>query len=465
MPAKRNLFRNCTADPPKNAARDTISDFPCKIKEADDSGFMAASATYLALAADRGGCQLMLFKADATGTANGTSFYNLSTATDGEITGTPTSLEFCPYNDNLLLVGTNAGEIVLVEMKEEYFTDGFLKSEVTDKPLVYFSACGKEINYVHWHPTAQNVVAFSAKNYHIYFYDLGTQEYLFNSDNADDERWQRQGGINALAWNWDGSLFGFTEKQKKHGAMFICDPRNAERFFKIETQLKALPMFFIKTEEEGCQIAGVLGNAGGKEQIHMYKVNIESGENTLIHKETNGIRKPIVHVDNGRRILFVYGKGGLGINCFDINADGELKNIMSFKGYEVISGGCWLHQRGCRPLEYEIQRVYLYDKKTKKFVHPVPVIVPRKNKGGFEQKLYPDIQHTVPSMDSAEYLSGANKDPMMRTCDPSKEIAEDGGVVFRKKKSYAELEGCMKEAVKLLQANDVDLPESLQEYA
>merc|ERR1712060_338191 len=121
-----------------------------------------------------------------------------------------------------------------------------------------------------------------------------------------------------------------------------------------------------------------------------------------------------------------------------INDDKMLYHLGQYRATEPQKGGGWLAKRACDVWKCEVNRFF---KLTKNSIIPVSFVVPRKSGADvFQEDIYPDTYAGKPALSADEWLKGANKEPVTVTMDPEKRTDDSGGVLFKKKATYQELE-------------------------
>lgn len=133
----------------------------------------------------------------------------------------------------------------------------------------------------------------------------------------------------------------------------------------------------------------------------------------------------IPYYDQDTNIVFVAGKGDGNIRYYEIT-DGEpyIHYLSEYKSSSPQRGLGWMPKRGLDVTKNEIFRFYKLHA-TGGMCEPISMIVPRKSEV-FQEDIYPDTISGIPSLSCDEWISGANKEPILMSL-------KDGAVPFMPK--------------------------------
>ena len=95
--------------------------------------------------------------------------------------------------------------------------DGGITENVTEA-LTDLIGHGKKVGIIQWHPSAENVMASAGFDLKVIVWDVGKASPVHVISCHDDV-------INALVWNFDGSLLATSSKDKKAR---VIDPRKTD---------------------------------------------------------------------------------------------------------------------------------------------------------------------------------------------------------------------------------------------
>jgi len=153
--------------------------------------------------------------------------------------------------------------------------------------------------------------------------------------------------------------------------------------------------------------------------------------------QVSSVLMPYYDVDNG--LLYLSGKGDGTVSFQEVINDAKkCYPLGQYRATEPQKGGGWMAKRACDVWKCEVNRFF---KLTKNSLIPISFVVPRKSGADvFQEDIYPDCYAGKPALSADEWLNGANKDPIKCSMDPEKASDNDGGMVFKKKKTYQELE-------------------------
>mmetsp|Transcript_4417 Transcript_4417/g.6619 ORF Transcript_4417/g.6619 Transcript_4417/m.6619 type:complete len:447 (+) Transcript_4417:61-1401(+) len=300
-------------------------------------------------------------------------------------------LDFNPFNDAVIASASEDGYSKIWQIP-----DGGLK-ETCREPVQNLLGHKRKVGTVDWHPTAENVLATTSADYTVKLWDVTKGE-------AKTEASGHTNLIQSLSWNYDGSLFATSSKDKK---CRIFDPRSSST----------------ATHE----IAAHNGNKGSRvqwlgEQGKLFTCGFSRmSERQMAVWDPRDTSKPLKHqnidtssgqlmpyYDNDTRLMFLAGKGDGNIRYYEITDEKDvIYYISNFQTNTPTLGISGLPKYGNDIAGCEIVRIL---KGHNNGITPISFTVPRKS-DLFQDDIFPDTAGNEPSLSADEWFGGKNADP------------------------------------------------------
>jgi len=415
-------YRHAFCDEPKKPDL-KFSDLP-KPFTSSDSGFVAASTKWLAMAKNGAGGPVVIRSLDGN---KGLGRMKANAPVVNTHRGKVVDLCFNNFVPDMLITGSDDLTIhgVLLQASDDA-SSGDLKAPIpSGGELFSLEGHEKKICQVRSHPTADNILASCSFDRTLKVWDISTQECLY-TNTAHTEN------IYSLEWNKDGSQCATTCKDKK---MRIFDPRSEgmNEIAAFESG-KCSKVFWVPRE-------GWIGATGFTKQakrcIKMWDLRNDSAPvHSQILDNASSVLYPTFDDEIG--ILWMWGKGDGTLTFAEIAPGSKpFKPLGVHRSATPAKGGCFIPKAGLDTLKCEVARFMKLTINPSQIV-PLSFVVPRKATD-FQADLYPDAYAGVSAMTAAEYQAGENRDPVTTSMDPQT-LATLGGAVFVPKKTYHELE-------------------------
>lgn len=338
------------------------------------------------------------------------------------------ALEFNPFVSNMLATGSDDCQVHV-----SMFEDDFKNWKDVTKPVATFEGHGKKVSYLHWHPTANNILASGSADNYIKVWDV-EQGKLATEIQAPDMMY-------SFEWNNNGSLLASTHNK----TVRIADPRapkDAASFAGCQGNKPSSRAVWL----DNVGYFGVVGfSSNGARQLLLFALN---KYNEPVHSvdldQSAGQLMPFY--DSDTSVLFLAGKGDANIRYYEITNEGAF-HLSEFRDNESHKAVAWIPKRFCDVPACEIAQCL---RLKNDHIQPVPFFVPRKS-DMFQEDLFPDTYAGVPAMSSADWLGGKNANPPTQSMRPGavKEAPKAQAVLKPASVLQAELEAAHKRIAEL----------------
>jgi len=333
--------------------------------------------------------------------------------------------EFHPFIPNLIASGSDDTHIKITAIP-----DGGLTENIT-VAAASLEGHEKKVNWVHWHPTANGILASAASDNSLRIWDVEQQSQVANFHDFGDL-------VQSVDWNSDGSMLGTTSKDLH---IRLYDPRDSK------TAIKAPGFNGSKSSrllwcDNHAKIA-IVGFSKGSERMYglwdpknmskpLCQVELDKQAGVMIS-----------HYDPDTSMLYVGSKGGSNIAYYEVtDTDPYVHMLSEFRDNQSQKGLTFLPKRFADAGACEVA---VCMRLMKDSVVPISFKVPRKS-DLFQKDLFPDTYAGVASMEAKEWLSGENKPPKKVSMNPKDRRAsisagaDSAKVEFKAAKSAGELQ-------------------------
>ena len=305
--------------------------------------------------------------------------------------------DFSPFRDNIF---ATAGEDSLIRLWQ-IPADGADR----DSHLAELNGHQKKINSIRFHPCAAHVIASGGADQSIRIWDISTMKQIVSIDNEHSQQ------IVEVAWDCFGRTIASSCKDKN---IRIMDPRSASVVQTLETAHegnKSMKLAYLGDSDL------LLSTGCTKMSTRQFK--LWDGRNTkteLIKMDLDqaaGLIMPFFDADTN--ILYLGGKGDGNIRYYELSG-GAMHFLAEYKSSVPQKGLGMVNKRGVNVLACETAR--FLKTSANNTIEPVSFIVPRKSEA-FQDDIFPDTFGTEPALSTAEWLSGADKQPKRISLNPT----------------------------------------------
>lgn len=292
-----------------------------------------------------------------------------------------------PFNENLVASASDDATVKVWQIP-----DGGLTEDMEEAAVV-LKGHQRKVTIVEWHPTANGVLFSASADLTVRSWNITTGEQI-----KQYEAWTDT--IYGLSFNYDGSQFATTSKDKKVRVFNTADGSVAaegdghvgskgSRIVWLGESERFVTTGFSKTSDR--QFA-VWNSKDLAAPVKMENLDTSSG-----------IMMPFYDEDS--KVVYFAGKGDGNIRYYEATGDDKAP-LVPLSTYSSTSPQCgmgWLPKRAVLTNQCEVARFYKLHPKG--IVEPISMIVPRKG-DLFQDDLYPDCRNDVPPSTTEDFLAG-----------------------------------------------------------
>ncbi|EGT60188.1 CBN-POD-1 protein [Caenorhabditis brenneri] len=313
-----------------------------------------------------------------------------------------TDLQWNPFDEGQLAVGTDCGQINLWRFTSEDGPRNEMEPEKTIK------IGGEKITSLRWHPLAANLMAVALSNSTIELWDVAEPKLYSRFVN-------HTGGILGIAWSADGRRIASVGKD---ATLFVHEPasqeqRVYERKSVVESTRAARVLFACDD-----RIVIVVGmTKSSQRQVQMYDATTTDLRHIYTQVIDSATQPLVPHLDYDSNVLFLSGKGDRFVNMFEVIYDSPyLLPLAPFMSPVGSQGIAFHHKIKCNVMAVEFQVCWrLSDKNLEQIVFRVP----RVKKDVFQDDLFPDAFISwEPVTTAAKWMTGEQAAPVFRSLKP-----------------------------------------------
>eukprot|EP00835_Amoeboradix_gromovi_P005831 NODE_594_length_6300_cov_0.153201.p2 type:complete len:359 gc:universal NODE_594_length_6300_cov_0.153201:3464-4540(+) len=265
--------------------------------------------------------------------------------------------DFNPFNDHVLASASEDSTVKIWKIQDQ------LKDTVTT-PALTLSGHGRKVGYVYFHPTASNVLMSVSADLTCKLWDIEQgKERVEVVGHADQ--------INACSYNWTGSQFASTSKDKK---VRVFDIRSATCTATADGHQGAKSSR-IQWMGDSDHILTVGFNKQSDRQLFIWDVKNFNEPIKQLNLDTSaGVIMPFYDPDT--KLIYLAGKGDGNVRYYEW--DQQELNVFPLSQYtssEPQRGFAFAPKRSCNLQETEIAKGY---KLQNTCIEVISFTVPRK---------------------------------------------------------------------------------------
>ncbi|KAH0628489.1 hypothetical protein JD844_009742 [Phrynosoma platyrhinos] len=282
--------------------------------------------------------------------------------------GNVLDIKWNPFDDFVIASCSEDATVKIWNIPQHLLTTSITEAQ---KELLGHS---RRVGLIEWHPTASNILFSTGYDYKIMIWNLDTKESVIQAPLKTISF--HTDVILSMSFNTEGSLLATACRDRK---IRIIDPR-----------------------------AGIL--LQGDLSVPLFEEDVDG---------SSGLLFPFY--DSDTNMLYVLGKGDGNIRYYEISSEKPYLNyLMEYRSPLPQKGIGIMPKRGLDVSSCEIFRFYKLIP-VKSLIEPVSMIVPRRSET-YQEDIYPMTAGVQPALTAQEWLSGANKGPVLMSLRPGSVI-------------------------------------------
>ncbi|GAB6023962.1 hypothetical protein CHUAL_008692 [Chamberlinius hualienensis] len=324
-----------------------------------------------------------------------------------------TDFDFCPFDDGLLVTGSQDCSIKLWRIPE-----GGLVESLTE-PVACLSIQRRRVENVLFHPAAENCLSVSSGQTAA-IWDVETQTSVWSYENHSNQ-------ISSMGWKEDGSLLATCAKDKM---LRILDPRTNTCVKEIINHANSKDGRVVWLGASDRILTTGFDSSLQRQLLLRDLRNFDIPLKSLSSEVSTGVLMPFY--DSDTNMLFLVGKGdSSAVFVEPIDFEPFLMEASRYNCGKPIKGACLVPKRGLNVMQCEVNRLLHLSPNC---IIPVSYQVPRKSYRMFHDDLFPDTAGPEPAMSCTEWFSGQNQPVPKISLNAS---ATPGKSIVRFKTSFA----------------------------
>ncbi|KAK2185350.1 hypothetical protein NP493_239g02062 [Ridgeia piscesae] len=322
------------------------------------------------------------------------------------------TIQWCPHHDDVIASGSEDCTVKVWQIPE-----GGLHENLVE-PVADLIAHQRRVGVIQWHPTAQNILLSGEQllknncsvevgvsleqllsggsDNKLFIWNVGTSEALIEIDCLPDIPL-------CASWNWDGSRFVVSCKDKK---VRIIDPRTGDVLKEVKAHEGSKPVQVQYLKNGSVLTTGF--SRMSERQLALWDGNM----NNIVIQEvdnSNGVIFPFY--DSDTNMVYLCGKGDSVIRYFEITDEAPyIHYLNAYQSSDPQRGMGAMPKRGLNVNNCEIAKFYKLHQKG--LCEVIPMTVPRKSEL-FQDDLYPDTPGDIPALTTEEWIEGKNAPPIL----------------------------------------------------
>ncbi|XP_044295621.1 coronin-2A [Varanus komodoensis] len=323
--------------------------------------------------------------------------------------GNVLDIKWNPFDDFVIASCSEDATVKIWNIPQHILTKSITEAE---KELLGHA---RRVGLIEWHPTASNILFSTGYDYKVLIWNLDTKESViqapvktigFHSD-----------VILSMSFNTDGSLLATACRDKK---IRIIDPRAGTLLQEANNNSHRVNKVLFLGNMKKLLSTGT--SKWNNRQIALWDQSDLSVP--LLTEDLDGSSGLLFpFYDSDTHMLYVLGKGDGNIRYYEISSEKPYLNyLMEYRSHLPQKGIGIMPKRGLDVSTCEIFRFYKLIA-VKSLIEPVSMIVPRRSES-YQEDIYPMTAGVQPSLTAQEWISGANKGPILMSLRPGSVILD-----------------------------------------
>ncbi|KAK3821420.1 MAG: hypothetical protein J3Q66DRAFT_151648 [Benniella sp.] len=316
-----------------------------------------------------------------------------------------TDWEFSPFDANVLITGSENGEVKVWEI-----TGDGSDSISSQLLLTITTGTGKLVETIVHHPTARGIIATASQNI-VQIWDISSKEHGATLS-SPSYTLTHPNAVSSVSWKADGTLLATTCKDT---IIRVFDPRQQETPLQTgQGHVGNRPSRVVWLGEKDLLFTQGTNKMREKE-IAVWNVNDLSKPLELKRMDTSpGTIVPLYDEDTS--MLFFFTRGESTIRWLEIaESSPYMTDGTPFAAPGPVSGAGLVPKRILNVMQTEIVRILTVNSNG---LWPIHVSVPRKSYLDFHADLYPETKSSTPGLEAAQWIQGENNPVPRVSLDP-----------------------------------------------
>ncbi|XP_063286634.1 coronin-7 [Pelobates fuscus] len=307
---------------------------------------------------------------------------------------------FSPFNDNLLITGSNDQTIKIWNVSEP----GDAGSATG-----HLAGSGGPVRALQFHPSADALLV-SAAGKTVNIWDISKEANLTALDAHGDL-------VQGVCWSQDGVLLGTSCKDKRLRVFDVRKSKGAVQDAQGHDNNRDSRVLW--TNSNNHLLTSGFNQVREREALLWDLRNFSRPATSFSLDASSGLLIPLYDVDTGLLILAAQGEGT--VYCLEVNTETPSIAQISQCVTEQQSRGLALVPKLCLDvMSCELLRLLQL---TDRFIIPISYSIPRKSVQELQIDLFPDTAGGTPALSAKSWWEGENKQVQKVSLDPSRKPA------------------------------------------
>ncbi|WWD22902.1 hypothetical protein CI109_107397 [Kwoniella shandongensis] len=304
------------------------------------------------------------------------------------------------FDDNVVASAGEDGKVFIWKVEDSLFEgwgeDHWVPEDLS--PVTKFSAGGRKVGQVIFHPTAKNVVTAASGDHLVRLWDIDA-----GGDSPKITLKGHNDSIQSIAWNAIGTTLATTCRDKK---LRLFDPRAGTEAVRVADGHAGVKGSRVVWLGDRDRIATTGFSRMSDRQVSLWDTAGLTNLDTQSLDSSAGVIMPFYA--EGNDVLFLAGKGDGNIRYYEFEGD-QLHFLSEYKTADPQRGMTFLPRRALDVKECEIARAY---KLAGSGIEPLSFIVPRKAES-FQSDIFPPATSIEPALTASEFFDGKTARPKL----------------------------------------------------
>jgi coronin-1B/1C/6 len=299
--------------------------------------------------------------------------------------------DFNPFNDHVLASASEDATVKIWKVQDE-------QKETITTPQLTLNGHGRKVGYVYFHPTAANVLMSVSADLTCKLWDIEHGKERLEVVGHVDQ-------INACSFNWTGSQFASTSKDRK---LRVFDIRNKSVVHSSEAHQGAKSSRVVWMGDSDNILTVGFSKTSDRQLFVWDTKNMNEPLRQVTLDTSAGVIMPFYDADT--KLIYLAGKGDGNVRYYEWDTtEQNLFPLSQYSSSEPQRGFAFAPKRAVNLQETEIYKGY---KLQNTIIEVVSFTVPRKS-DQFASDLYPETVGDTPSLTAEEYFGGKTKGPIL----------------------------------------------------